>query len=738
MLSPADRAVCERDPALPGLPLLLHAPALAAVLGLGKLEHAYLRYKPGTSCAAGFLHADRGALAAYAYPPDRYAEVRRRPEWGGEDDVVMLDESCIAVIPARLDRELKALNRFCDAERRSKFLRRLIGRRGGVWEGDHALLRYKPGRRLVARLDVDGRPKAALKVTGPEDYNQSLIGAAGAAALGGAPLIGADAGHCALATAWIAGEPLCPVATGRPPSRLAVARTGSALAALHAAAFRPAARTTRADEAAALGEVEPALTALDRVLGVEAGLLAGAISRRLGPAQCAETLVHGDFSADQVVLAHERPVILDWDHAASGDPARDVGTFLARFDAQVSDGVLTPAEAEEAGAALAEGYGAAAGRLPEGIALQHARALLMLATEGFRIRHPNWPTRTAALLERAAALLARRHRRPTDPAMPTLDAALDPGAVRPRLAAALGHEPGDVRMAEARLLRHKPGRRAVVRYDLIEPDGACRVLLGKLRAKGLDRRTPALHDALQAAGLDGRGQRGVGVPRAAGSIEALGLWLQELVPGRPLGDLLEPDADPAPFVGTGAALARLHRCGPASERRWTFADELSVLERALAQAADARPDAASALRAITRGASARIAGLGEGPAFGIHRDFYFDQVIVDGDRIWIVDLDLYALGDPAIDIGNFLAHLDELGVRRRGEPAAFAPQEAAFLDGYAGAGDLPNAARIATLRAVSLARHIHLSMRFAERRHTTERLIELSAAALSEPESTAP
>ncbi|WP_156118073.1 hypothetical protein [Paracoccus sp. PAMC 22219] len=37
MLSPADRAICDRDPALAGLPLLLDADALAAVLGCGTL-----------------------------------------------------------------------------------------------------------------------------------------------------------------------------------------------------------------------------------------------------------------------------------------------------------------------------------------------------------------------------------------------------------------------------------------------------------------------------------------------------------------------------------------------------------------------------------------------------------------------------------------------------------------------------------------------------------------------------
>ena len=97
-----------------------------------------------------------------------------------------------------------------------------------------------------------------------------------------------------------------------------------------------------------------------------------------------------------------------------------------------------PDDAEAMGAALADGYGRAAGALPDGIAVQHARGLLMLATEGFRIRHPEWPSRTAALLERAEELLARHKRPRLDPAIPALDDALDEDAVRAGLGTAIG------------------------------------------------------------------------------------------------------------------------------------------------------------------------------------------------------------------------------------------------------------------------------------------------------------
>src|SRR6056297_321446 len=46
MLSQADRVICERDPDVPGLAVLLDAADLGRKTGLGRLTTHYLRYKP--------------------------------------------------------------------------------------------------------------------------------------------------------------------------------------------------------------------------------------------------------------------------------------------------------------------------------------------------------------------------------------------------------------------------------------------------------------------------------------------------------------------------------------------------------------------------------------------------------------------------------------------------------------------------------------------------------------------
>ena len=716
VLSRADRAICDRDPGLAGLPLLLDAQAMAAALGCQALRPAYLRYKPGISCTAGFLRADGQALAAYAYPPDRYAEESRRSRWLKEPSVVMLPDHGMIVIPARLDRHLRGLRRVLDPDHRPKHLRRVVGVTADLTGGDLVLLRYKPGRRMVARIDLNGEPQAVLKVMRGTGFDRALIGATAAMAHGQAPLLGADSGLRALLTRWVPGQPVCPEMTGQAPGPAICIRIGQALAELHADPFRPAAAWTSSGDAKSVLTAAADMAPLDAELAARAAPIAADLAHRLGRSAVDATLVHGDFSADQVVISGQGdPVILDWDNAGCGDPARDLGSFLARMDAQVIDGLLTQNQANRLGAALLQGYGPAPDTLP----LHHARALMLLLTEGFRARHLDWPARARSLLDRAERCLRGIDPPVIDPAMPQLTAALDTGRALAALSRATGM---DLTGTTPELIRHKPGRRALVRYAAGDHQGA---ILGKLRAKGIDRRMPALHDALRGAGLDGHQGR-TGVPQARGTVDTMNMWLQDEVPGSP------PDPmDAGAMARIGTALAQLHDAPAATDRRWSHADELAVLDRALTQAAAQLPHDAGALQAILRGAADRLASLPPGPECGIHRDFYFDQVLVAEAQIWLVDLDLYAVGDPAIDLGNFLAHLDEFALRGTGDVAAAGPAAQAFLAGYTTRRALPDAPRIRLFRDLSLARHIRISTGFQDRRHTTAPLVALTTTAFA-------
>lgn len=75
------------------------------------------------------------------------------------------------------------------------------------------------------------------------------------------------------------------------------------------------------------------------------------------------------------------------------------------------------------------------------------------------------------------------------------------------------------------------------------------------------------------------------------------------------------------------------------------------------------------------------------PATVVHRDLYEEQVLL-GARVGLIDLDDAAAGPPELDIGNLLAHLDLLELRAGKELSTAAH---ALLVGYLERGPLDEA-----------------------------------------------
>lgn len=829
----ADATIAARDAALPGLGLLLEPERLAEALRAARpdetvrdLHIGYLRYKPGTSCVAAlhWLDADgRKRLAhAKALPPARYAEVLARPRWrlgrGPRDGAMQaLHGHATLVCAPTQDRDLKGLRALFDGARQPALLAAL-----GLPEGlqlaeaeapDAAasepallrpsLLRHKPGRRLVLRLGAADDPAATLlRVCRPADTPAAALGARLGAIAGGPALRGADTARGLIAVAWQPGEPMCPEARDAAPAAAALRELGERVAALHAldaapwdAAMQACGRLrTRADEVAALRAAAVGLAELDPTRGVRALRLAARLASALEGLAWRPVPIHGDLSIDQAVAGDGRVWLVDWDRAALGDAAADLGSLRARLELQVIEGTVGAAQRDAMLAALC-GSDTPTLRLDAASELHAAAGLLMLAVEPFRRRLPDWPQVVDGLLGRCAALLDAAPRGvgaavsrsvgretgpvagrepatdtgtaaaaaagdqpaetppPGDPALPWLDEALDTAAVEPALLAALGLSPRAARLASARLLRHKPGRRGLVEFRL-EPRSSARgdaaataaaspaslplTAIGKLRARGLDARSFRLHQTLRERGFDGQGGAGpVRVPAPLGLLPSLRLWLQRHEAGQPCTGLFAPGA-PAALPGRIAeALAALHRLGPGGDRQWRVADEMAVLRLRLADAARLLPALAARIEALAE-ACASLAGQlaareadPRTPRCGIHRDFHPDQVLVDGAQIVLLDFDCYCVGDPALDAGNFLAHLRELAWRRHGDGAGLAPSEAAFAEAFLArsAGTTPEA--LADWTTLALARHVSISRAFPERHHTTEALLAQCEARLS-------
>jgi thiamine kinase-like enzyme len=97
-----------------------------------------------------------------------------------------------------------------------------------------------------------------------------------------------------------------------------------------------------------------------------------------------------------------------------------------------------------------------------------------------------------------------------------------------------------------------------------------------------------------------------------------------------------------------------------------------------------------------------LATCGDAEQAPSHRDFYDKQVLLANGRATLIDFDTYCMADPALDLGNFLAHLEL--ARRQGLMPADGLHDA-FLEGYRRtAGTLPKGARVAVYEAASLLR----------------------------------
>ena len=316
----------------------------------------------------------------------------------------------------------------------------------------------------------------------------------------------------------------------------------------------------------------------------------------------------------------------------------------------------------------------------------------------------------------------------TDEAMPFLKQALDPTAaehhVRP-LVEERYPGAGSWLLRSINVVRHKPGRRCLVEYRFESKDGKREVtLIGKARAKSTDRSTYRTMQALWNAGFDDQASDGVMIPEPIGVVPEFQMWLQRKVPGIVSTRLLAAPAGDALAERITEAARKLHHAGVPAKRRHTPSDEMDILRKRLEALAANRPDLAPRLHRTIEASTALAADL---PILdhGIHRDFYPDQVLVDGPHLYLLDLDLYAAGDPALDIGNFIGHLIEQGLREPANAGQLAAAAQAMETRYLTSGDASLRRAIQIYTTLTLARHISISTQFPERRHITERLLEL-------------
>ena len=281
------------------------------------------------------------------------------------------------------------------------------------------------------------------------------------------------------------------------------------------------------------------------------------------------------------------------------------------------------------------------------------------------------------------------------PALPTLS---DATAVRPLLETALreGGRPG-LRLEEVRphLVRYKPGQRATLVLDLRYPPDADPAWPRRIVAKTSRGDGGASTDAwMRALWESGLGRQGV--PRLAeplGYLPGHRTLLQRALPGdRTLADLVADPTVPAdgPALGpalhqTADGLVGLHVSGVATGPPRTTAGELETAGRLLQRLAPSLPERTRTDARAMLDSLAVLAGEDQQPTAPVHGAFRPAQVLLDGSRPGFLDFDGFGQGEPAFDVGRFLARLAELVADRTRR----AQLTHAFLDRYRAGAPLP-------------------------------------------------
>ena len=249
-------------------------------------------------------------------------------------------------------------------------------------------------------------------------------------------------------------------------------------------------------------------------------------------------------------------------------------------------------------------------------------------------------------------------------------------------------------------LKDKPGRRRTLRATGPR-DSAIVKIYASDRAATVAARVGAL----------GAGPAEPMVPRMLLCDPSRRLVVLSYVPGRPLRDAVVT-GDGEACARAGLALGAWHAYwrgrAPRCLRRHTSEREIEII--------DAR---AGALPAATAARVRRLARRLR-PTWAhstvVHRDLYEDQVLV-GERIGLIDLDDAAVGPPELDMGNLLAHI-ELRALRAGEGPAGISET--LLEGYASSGAALDPILLDRCRRLSLLRLVCI--------HREPRLLRLAAS----------
>ena len=756
----ANQQIVARDTDLPGLKHLLapddlHRPLtnLLQTLDLRQIERTYLRYKPHRRCVAILeVTTDYGQelVTATAMTPDSWSRWKQKTRDDPATGLVhAVDEHRVRLERFPQDRQLRQVAKLYDPEYAPKMIRHILPQEKSFRKlpADQILLdrlAYKPARRLVVSLSPanaalnDDHSKYTVKCHSTATFAAiaERIHAARLLQIPHASLASVSERYFVTTSKWVTGNNLTTLLSEESSTLNAdiLRQVGTQLADLHNCPIPhhiglPQLHKDSVQlELQRLGET---LKFLCPALASHLELVISQVSALL-PDNAQDTLIHGDFYARQVIVNSSTISFIDLDELSVGSRWYDVGNFVAKLHWHQVRGQLTPHRMEWAVEHFLDGYRERTTWNEAGFRASLALGLLRSMPHTFRQAGHHWPQLLTRLLQRVATAC------PPPATQTPADSFLQPDFTSDEAATAtvnaglqlpsteLQPSLDKMQFNDARVVRLKENRRCLLEctfHDINSSSDAARnskhIVLGKVRFKGLDRRTPQLHRHLQQAGFDHTSS--TRVPRLLGTVPALNMWLQEKITAA----AVTPDIRTPMRVHARVAqsLASLHQSGIASDRTHNAEDEWQQLEHRLLALADQRAELQTQISDVLRKCRMLIDSLTQNCLGLLHRDFYFDQVLFTEQQITLIDLDLAAIGPVELDAGNYLAHLIEYGIRTPQAADYCRDAAAEFEQSFLAVSPAALPEAVHSWTVLSLARHIGISTHFPERSHTTQLLL---------------
>ena len=307
----------------------------------------------------------------------------------------------------------------------------------------------------------------------------------------------------------------------------------------------------------------------------------------------------------------------------------------------------------------------------------------------------------------------RVYRFPNDPALSSLIRALDPQSVSAALSEALPEfhaEAARILRCDVKTLRFRPGRRCTVRLIVWLREKETgeiykRVLYGKIY-HDLEKAERVYQQMLLLSNSPSAKSGRVSFATASAFLPDLAMVLQDPMEGVALDSVISSDTkecDPRGFAGTlaaGSALAAFHGSGLTAGKPRSIHSELARFKKRGARIGQVNPELGDQMIRLAEALSAWLDTLEQWGAATclVHGDCKPAQFLINDGQVTLLDFDHCGMADPAVDVGTFLATLQQMTVKQTLKDhgklapcAAWMPKlKQRFLEAYCSASGSPS------------------------------------------------